>query len=507
MFQKQLDVFNNRSRALLVDGPRKSGKTLAVLHRIVRHMFETKGARVAMFSRTMKKSKDGGTWMDIHNIILPEWIAAKIGLKYTTQNSDGRPGWKVDGQTRTPYFRIRNRHGGESECMLFSLDFDKDIESKIKEQRFSCIYFSELSDFRDRRVLSVSLPQLRMPHLSMEEQFWISDTNPSEDGPQSWIYEVFYIERTETYDEHKERKAKIGMPVMEESVFLSFQRGLGLITITPEHNVFLDPRELEELKGQYTYDKGMYDRYVLGKWVFGDGDASRHFRSYFKKTVHLVGDVSAESSDDWLVANPHPATFELISGWDIGDRNHAAGWLDKVYVNGVSHFVVLDELVSIGKDVSVDAFTSGMMELLDVLEFTAERKFDLTRAWSDRSSIESYQATGDTYQYLEVYAASDNRIFLQGVPKPKGSVRVRVQIVKQLLFNKRLLISAHCTGIIEMLENLRKGFGPLDYVVGDQHKHSFDWLSYALLMECAEELHKTPAQMAGQRSPSMIVQV
>src|SRR5262249_18987491 len=126
--------------------------TWAVLHKLVRHLWDTDGARLAMFSKTMKKSKEGGTWSDINRITLPEWIASGIGLRYTTKTNEGTPGPKIDGQTRTPYFRITNRHGTTSEAMLFSLDYDKDVEDKLKEMRFSCIYFSELSKFRERMV-------------------------------------------------------------------------------------------------------------------------------------------------------------------------------------------------------------------------------------------------------------------------------------------------------------------------------------------------------------------
>jgi hypothetical protein len=499
LFPKQIEVFNDRSRALLVDGPRKSGKTLGVLHRITRHMFETKGARTAMFSKTMKKSKDGGTWQDLHKIILPEWIGGNIGLKYTTNDSNGKPGWKVDGQTRTPFFRIRNAHGGESECLLFSLDFDKDIESKIKEQRFSCIYFSELSDFRDRKVLSVALPQLRMPHLSMEEQFWIADTNPSEEGENSWIYNVWYKEKNWTYEEYKASREKAGLPSMKEQTFLNFQKGLGRITIIPEENTFLDPRELEELKATYEYDPGLYSRYIEGKWVFGDGDGSYHFRAFFKRNLHVVGSAEAADPEEWLVANPSPKSFELVTGWDMGDTNHAAGFIDKELINGKLHFTVIDECCSIGKETSIEDFTLGMCDILDSIERTAGRKFDLSRAWSDRSSIEKYNATADTFPYLIVYAISESRFFLEGVPKGPGSVRVRVQLIKRLLHTRRLLVSAHCVNVIAMLENLRRGLDALDFVAQDKHKHSFDWLSYALLMECAEELIQNPSRAGSPR--------
>lgn len=501
LFDRQLPVFNSRARSLLVSGPRKSGKTWAVLHKLVRHMWETNGARLAMFSRTLKNSKEAGTWADLHTIILPEWINANIGLKYTTFNVDGVPGFKVDGQTRTPRFRIRNAWGGESEAMLFSLDFDGDVESKLKEQRFSMIYFSELSKFRDRRILSVALPQLRMPHLKMDEQMWIADTNPSEEGEGSWIYEVWYVERNQTYEQYAERNKERGRPVMSESAFDGFKAGLQLIEIMPEQNPYLDPRELEELKATYSYDEGLYARYVLGKWVYGDGDQSRHFRAAFL-AKHIVGNCDDQDENNWILAMPHPNAYELITGWDLGDRNHAAVLLDKEFANGKSVFVVLDELESIGEEVSNEEFTVAFMQLVKNIEEQTGRVYDLERAWSDRSSIERYSATGDTFPYLQVYAASEERIFLRGVPKAKGSVRARVKLIKQLLKQDRLLVSAHCKAVKRMFKELKKGSTEVNYVVQDENKHIFDALSYPIFMECAEDLENMPQGVnAAQRRP------
>lgn len=500
LFDRQIEVFNSRARALLVCGPRKSGKTWAVLHRIVRHLWETPGARVAMFAKTMKTSKDAGTWADLHNITLPEWIKADIGLQYTTTNSEGLPGFKTDGQTRTPYFRIRNWHGGESELRLFSLDYDDAVEDKLKEQRFSMIYFSELSKFGSRKILSVALPSLRMPHLRMEDQMWIADTNPGEDGDGSWIYQVWYVEKNMAYEEYAESCRDRGVQPMKAETFSNFQEGLELIEIRPEENPYLDPRELEELKSTYAYDEGLYARYVEGKWVYGDGDHSRHFRSLYKPHIHNVGDCSSRNKEDWIYANPSELCIEVGTGWDLGDVNHAAVAVEKMIVNGKAHFVVLDELEVIGEEVSIEDFTREFCEIIEGLDRVAGRRLLTESNWSDRSSIEKYQATGDTFPYLQVFAASDERFFLNGVPKGRGSRVVRVQLLKSLLAQGRIKFSAHCTGCHRMLRDLKKGKDRLHYVVEDENKHLFDALTYYLLMEMVDELESGKNGAASKRA-------
>lgn len=506
---KQWAVFNSKARALLVSGPRWSAKTWATLHKIVRHMFDTPGASVAMFSKTMKNSKEGGTWLDMHRYTIPEWVRADIGLQYTTLNSEGRPGWKVQGDTRTPYFKISNRYGGESECRLFSLDYAADIEDKIKEQRFSLIYFSELMKFNDRRVLSMTLPCLRMAHLNYQDQMWLADTNPSEEGELSWIYKVWYKERIQTYDEYVEDCKVEGHDPVAEDVFIEFKRGLELIEMYPEDNTRLDAKVLTELKMQCAYDPGLYARDVKGQWVFGDGDRSRHFRSFFKRDVHVLGNAEAPNEEQWDVIKPSPHTSELITGWDPGDVNQAAVILDETTVNNRSHFAVLDELESIKEHVSLEAFGLAFLELVEAIEFDMGRKYVLEQAYSDASALERYSATANTFPAFEIKAGTNGRIVLIGVPKPTGSVKLRVKLLKMLLSQNRIKISANCKAIQRMLRDLKKGATKISYVVPDENKHIFDALTYPLLVRCAEELVALEDfNGVGQRiQQSLIVQV
>lgn len=509
LFKKQLEVFNSRSRALLVSGPRLSGKTRAVLHRIVRHLWETKSARVGMFTRVLKNSKDAGAWKILTLNIIPKWIQAGIGFEYTTRGYDEIPGPKVDGQTRTPYFKVRNMHGGESELMLFSIDNDNEIESKLKEREFSMIYFSELDNFNDRKVLSVALMSLRMEHLTFDEHQWIADTNPSEEGESSWIYKTFYKERTQLYEDYAAENVELGLPCLSKEQFTNFQNGLGLIEIMPESNEYLDPRQLEELKTTYAYDVGLYSRYVLGKWVYGDGDKSRHFRSFFKPNIHVIGNCDSPNEEDWELIVPSPNCFELITGWDLGETNHAACIIERVYQDAyvpvlkqtvkTPGYFLLDEQVVIKQDVSIEDFTEEFMQLIYNLESQTKRQLVLDKNWSDTSSIEKFSSSANTYPYLIVYASSGKRIFLQGVNKGEGSVRVRVQLMKKLLAQGRFKVSAHCHATIRMLKDLKKGKDNLNYVVSDENKHIFDAITYALLMEDSQELQNLPGVSVGKR--------
>lgn len=511
MFPKQIEVFNAQDRVLLVVGPRLSGKTMAVCQRICRHLWETPDARVIMFAKTMKSSKNAGTWDLLINRVMPEWIKANIGFRFTTENR-GIPGPKTDGITRTPHFKVTNMHGGESEMLLFSLDNDDDVETKIKNLACSMIFFSELDNFGDRRVLMVGMGALRMPHLGYDDQMWIADCNPSEDGEQSWIYKMFYHERGMSYEDHCDYQKEQELPVFTQEEFKGFFDKMNVIEILPRDNTFIDPRSLLEVKVNCGSDQGMYARLVEGKWVWGGGDKSRHFRASFKENIHVIGNADSPNEDDWEVAVPHPSSFDLITGLDIGDTNHAGAVIDSQLIRLPNPrkpgdfvtrkcFTLLSEVVAIGKEISVDDFTYAFMEEIGVIEKMTSKTYILNeRCYSDNSSMEKYSAVGDTFAYLQVQAASGGRLFLQGVEKAAGSVWIRVQLLKMLLVSRRFRVSANCKFAIRMLKDLRKGSGRLDFIPkGDDNKHIFDAITYALLMECYDELANLPDQ-TGRRS-------
>lgn len=500
-FEKQLYVFNSRAHALLVCGPRFSGKTRSTLHKICRHLWEIDRARVCMFARTQKSAKDGGTWALLHRDIIPEWISANLAcdraddtFHYTTE-TNGVPGPKTDGTTRCLFFRVRNRHGTESEMLLFSLDDDNQVEEKLKNLEASMFYFSELDNFGDRRVLTVALASLRIG--KFDEQMWIADCNPSEEGEQSWIYQCFYKERLMPYDEFVDYQRKNEIPPMSEQEFRNFYGMLDVIEILPADNTFGDPRQIEVIKVSCGTDAGLYARHVEGKWVWGGGDASRHFRSYFK-AHHVIGHCDGPEAE-WETAGLTDGCYELVTGWDLGDVNHSAHIIEKTFPQTplaramkmhLPYFTVIDELVIIGKEVSHEEFAQGVLEMIERLEDLYGRKFNLDASWSDQDAVTNYSSVADAYPYQLVMAATGERIVLRGVPKANFSVFERVRLIKQLLSQDRLRISAHLARTREMLRDLKKGKDKINFVERDKNKlkHPFDSLSYPILMECAEEI-------------------
>lgn len=510
----QWEVFNSFDRALLVSGGRKSGKSWACLHRIARHMWETPNARVGMFTKVLKNSKDAGCWKNLHLFTMKQWMTGGLGMRYTTKRyDDDKPGPKVDGTTRTPFFRTTNVHGGESECMLFSLDNPNEAEAKLKEREFSMIYFSELSNFPDRSVLSLGIACLRMPYLKMEQQMWMSDTNPAPEGEDSWIYEVWYIERCLSFQDYADRQAKLHRPALDEQTFLEVKAGLRLIEINAVDNPRLSPQELRELKGLYAYDQALQVRFYDGKWVYGGGETGYHFRRFFKPNLHVAGEVNGPNEEEWEYLNPSSNCLVLITGFDLGEtNNHAAVIIEKRMIETYlpdtkktvyrAHFKVLDELVSLNEFITIEEFTMEFMRMIQALETHCGRQFDLNNcAYSDSSTLTKWSASASAFPATQVEAASFGRLQLIGVDKSRYTPRWRVQVLQQLLAFKQIQVGAHCFHTIRMLKNLKQGEGKLNFVLqSDDNRHIFDALTYALISELGDELTMVSRDDTGRRN-------
>lgn len=460
---KQAQLVNSRSRYLLASGPKRSGKSLGNLHRMVKLAFETDRARWAVFSKTIKEAKEGGVWSDLTDIVLPDWLNANIGMDLVTPP-------KVDGQSRQLYLEISNRHGNRSRIALNSLDYDGDVEKVAKGKRYSGVYFSELSKFKTRNVFDITVDTLRCVHLKYEDHYWMADTNPADEGEESWIWKLWYEERCR--EDHEDP---------------AFRNDLGLIEIMIPDNPFLTQREIDNLNATFRHDPDLYNRYILGKWTTATSDS--HFSDVFKPEIHIVGDASGPKEEDWEVLLPEENCTALITGSDIGSINHSFHIIEPAKLaDGPPIYKVLDEVVILGEKVSLADVVEQWIERMRFWERVIGGPIQW-RHWSDKSAFDSYRPQAELYDYQFVYKASGGYITLQAAPKFNESVRSRVDTVRRLLFADRLLISARCKQAITMLNSLKKGTTSSKFVDRQSiFKHAFDSLSYALLAEAPIDL-------------------
>lgn len=504
LFPRQLEVFNagieshvsqdhpDCPTVLILDGPRKSSKTIAVCHRILRHMWETPKARVALFVKTTGSATDGGVWLDMVDIVIPIWLEANFGFEYTTFDLDGIAGPKTDSKTRTIYFRTTNAHGGESELRLLSLHDEGQVKAKLRSTRYSCIWFSELANFKDPNVFRVSWQQLRMWNMPPWQHMWVGDTNPAEEGEDSWIYQLAYVRKGKIMESHQNEGAG------------QFARSIHHIPFKLSDNLALTEVQKQAMAALYSDDEGEYAREYEGKWVKGHGSRDKHFADIFSPSIHVIGSIEEGASRIQL----HPNTDMLFTGWDIGASvNHAAGIVEKRIATSKdgstewSYFCVLDEMHHTNEHMTI---TDMAIEMLEKME-ECVRGHPLKIEWehySDEDATTVWRRSSETFDALELADASNGVIELTGVSKPAGSVRGRVRLIRRLLREQRLFIAARCVHVIAMMENLRKGPqrvpgtppSQAHFVQWGEYKHDFDWLSYVLWMECASELESHGAR-------------
>lgn len=484
--EKQGQIFNlgsdgsvrhpNAPAAGFIDGARFTGKTIGVCHKWARHLWDTPAARVALVSKTIKSASDAGVWRDLTEIVIPEWIESGIGFEFTTRDSNGTPGPRIDAKTRTMSFKVRNRHNGESEMQLVSLNHDHEVKQIFKNTRWSGIWLSEAVHFLDPKVFMTLMMQLRMYHLKKWQHLFLGDTNPSEQGEDHWFYKLAYEGKYADEEEEKNLEAQ------------QFKRSITRISVFLEDNPFLSDDEISYIRSLYKNDPGEYAREVEGKWVKGHGNLGKHFADLYIPNVHVIGGGPDEGDQIDVL----PTTTTLYTGWDIGAAvNHAAGILEKrtINVGGVdwSSWCILDELVSLGERIMIRDFAIEFLSKMRELELRAGKRFEWIH-WSDDTALNVARNSGAGLDAIEIQLATKGEIVLQGVSKPDGSVRNRVKIVRRLLREKRLFVSARCVKTQLMLQECCQGSTLKEYVAWNEHKHVFDEVSYPILMESANEL-------------------
>lgn len=463
---KGYQVFNSYTRFLLLHGSRKSSKSISAENKLCRHAFENNNAIIAVVTKTTKNAKVG-VWQDLVRFVVPNWIRANIGFRYTVEP-------RMEADTKMSYFRVRNLYGGESEFQLHSLEHCQEVESKFKGTRFSMVYLSEADQFEDRIVFDILSDQLRVIDIPFEQHQLIADTNPPEEGEDHWLHSVWWKE------------------LQKPGVNAEYIKRFHNIHFRIADNPFLDPREKAELEEKYKYDPNKYARFVLGQWV--RDDRGTIFEDFYVPNIHVRGDCSSPNQDDWEIIVPGKNCIELYSGWDTGDVNHAAIIAAKRDMGDHSAFDVIDEIVSLNSPVSLTDFTEAFMERMDYWEKLVNDLYGnrriLWRHWSDASAMR-YRSAADSSDELIVRQVSRNRIILNSVAKPRGSVRARISLTKKLLFEKRLCVSAQCFHLQESLKYLKPGKSKTEVIQeSSQFKHVFDALTYMLLNESPADVER-----------------
>lgn len=476
---KQFEIFNDYHRFLLVHGPRKSGKTFGVVNKVIRHAFDVNGAMVAIVCKTIKNAKSAGVWVLLERF-LRIWQASCHGFQIVE-------GPKVTGDSKMSFVRIRNRHGTVSEIQCHSLEHSAEVEAKFKGPAYSMFWLSEFDQYCDEHAFDIFCDALRLwPNVKYEEHQIICDCNPPDSGPNNFIHDKWF----------KFKDRELGK---DEEDMKFFQDGLHRILVNLDDNPQLDPRERREIETRYRKRKALYNRFILGKWEQDITDG--HFSDVWDESVHVLGNVDCEEDEREIIV-PTPTCHSLITGWDIGERqNHSFHILEKIVTEHpitrkkLVSFSVLDEFVIIRTFMSVREFVQLCQEKID---YWTEWQKDENgveinwRHWSDTSAF-SDRASAEKSDAAIAYEASDGKIVLNGAPKYAGSNHDKVNLLWQLLYERRIHVSAQLKVTRNMFTNLRSDpNSQAHYVKRDDHKHPFDSLSYPIIAEAPSDMLRSP---------------
>ena len=435
-------LINDRRRYMLVTGPRKSGKTFAICQKAAVHLYSVPKAEVCFLVKR-KKAGESGAWNDLTRHVVENSF-----------QSDGRilP-WvrrpSVSSNTKHTMCSVRNAYGGTGHAHLWSLFRDSEVEQVFKNTRFTMVYVCEADQFSSASLFRAMADQLRVPGVPYDSHQLIMDCNPPEEGMDHWLAKVFPVD-PDDWEFSGEADSESG----EE-----YRNQFAVHRFTLDDNPFLSRKEKMDIINAYKNDPDKYRRYVLGEWI--RSSKGTIFEQAFQPSVHVIGfENPAIPQDQWDVLVPARGAYQLATGWDLGQTSHAIEF-GAVRAKGKQVAVdLIDEVVSIDMEISLDEIVRMVMEKMDQWEKLLQERGANGPIewfhWSDSSAF-NYAARSDSSEAGLVLQYSDNRIALRRAIKGSGSVLAGVGMMQRMFGDGQLFVSPRCSRLITAIKSLKDG--------------------------------------------------
>jgi hypothetical protein len=173
---------------------------------------------------------------------------------------------------------------------------------------------------------------------------------------------------------------------------------------------------------------------------------------------------------------------------------------------------VVDKLIAfLGEKIPLTGITELIEGRMDYWEEYCKRQLAmqsvLWRFWSDPSSMRYKSAPGSTEANL-ISVYSKGRIEMTPVTKGEGSVKVRLDMIRRMLFEERVFISARCVKTVDMFRSLKKPKSRNQVIDRtSKYKHSFDSLTYMLSGAMPEEISGMDVSTQNETAGSMAVAI
>ena len=471
----QRKIFDDPAKYILAYGERGSGKTFCLGgHKIVRHLYENFNALALIIVGVRSQATLGGVWHKLQVEILPDWVDG-IGLNHTSERQDTQ---------KNLYMDVENRFGGWSRVVLISIPYGAFIKDRIKGFEPSIIFVDELTNLDTEDYFNAVVQQLGRRQGIHGPQQYLAACNP--DGPSHWVYKRFFEEPFNTKDgKWNNDYSKYHVPISEN-----------------EKN--LPPGYYDRIMEAVKTDPIEEARMVRGEWVDRPaGDAI--FGPYFSKQLHVVGD-----SKEGILPN---VDYPIICGWDPGSVNNATIFMQCLVGSDKMVWTVFDEFVTINKKLPYTTLIPLVMRKMAYWNRKMDHKFRFIHI-SDNSAFNQFRAKTGSYDVRDIEEISRDKadtfnlepIRMKAAPKFSGSVESRVRLTIANLQSDQIMVSAQCTKIIKMFQNLisEKPGKHYDPNIAFKPKrsvyvHPFDAMSYPII-----HYNSTPMMATGHANSEII---
>lgn len=491
-----LALWECRKRYVLVHGPRKSGKSLAIADKLVRHAMSWPGSDICILTRTIAKG-EAGVWRNLTKPggVLEKWQAHGLAKYYSKNGKEGGPGYMPS--SKVPVIRLSNGPGKPpSTIQMHTLAEDENCEIKFKDYASDFVYVVEADSF-DRHVIETMRMTIRSMLVPYHAQQMVLDMNPPPEGKKHWAYKF------------------ISSPDPDEIA----------IQFPLEKNCFISDEEKLGVMAAYAHDINRVKRFYHGEWV--EMAENSCFSDVFNENLHVVGEPLGATDgydvlDERSVLRPWNGAYQLDLGWDIGDKNTAVVLASPRQQDGVMCYDILDEVILLNSFSKIEDFVGMVMKMQQYwsgwLKSENGIHQPMWRHWSDSSSMTQRMALGGSEAQM-IYDLSGGTISLHGVSKGRDSISRRRDLLRRLLYENRVAVSSRCVGVLEMLRHLppkviktfRDDLSGKDRVVTDgidpnsPLRHSADALTY-MLSSCVPLDLSAPAS-AREGSRSMTIEL
>jgi len=487
--QRALLEVCRKFKFVLASGPRLAGKTQSAEIAILDHAWRIPAANIVLVCISQSAGVDSGVWQELVEFTLPRYMEL-TGMKWVRRPYNANP-------SKKPTFLVSNAYGGFAKIQLDSLPNEDEVEKRFKGKSYSMIYVSELSNFKRQKTFDIWALALRGAAWKDEDFLFLGDTNPAEEGEQSWIYKRWWDLRQATPEQIQNE-----YPDNSAKVMLAMQKQLAVVEFGLYDNPFISQARIDEVIGLYAHDQDLTDRYVHGLWIAASTDCL--FSEQFRESKHVGGEIETPTNRTPLILCPQPSSIMLGTGWDFGSgTNSAALIIDewwRVLPNGrrVLSFVFLDELVVVGRSHTLPDFKQDFQDKMRWWETLMGRPYEWDHR-SDRSVFDQREPVENRTYHMLVCDASDGEIVLKAADRSPGSHVRRVDFFRRLLHEDRILINRDlCPTMVRMCKSIKAARGTphpqapgARVAKGDRHKHVFDAAMYYIESKCAEELQQT----------------